>query len=74
MFCNALSLYFYKNNVYSLRVERVSASGGEVGRLNVAGGAEVCSLIPPLAVEFIFGQGSHCFSTSLHFQNLSYSI
>lgn len=48
--------HVYKINVYSLRVERVTASGGEVGRLNFAGGAEVCSLRSSLAVEFIFGQ------------------
>jgi hypothetical protein len=29
--------------VHGYRVERVTASGGEVGRINIAGGAGVCS-------------------------------
>ena len=45
-------------------MERVTASGGEVGRLNVAGGAEVLLLRYSLCEADFFSLGSLCLIAS----------
>jgi hypothetical protein len=43
------------------RVERVTASGGEVGRINIAGGAGVCCFSLCLFVSYQIDHAVHHF-------------
>jgi hypothetical protein len=43
------------------RVERVTASGGEVGRINIAGGAGVCCFSLCLFVSYQIDHSVHHF-------------